>query len=108
MSVPLVAAGRVTLDGSGNGTVRVGPAGNRSWTVNRLTVAGNSATVPKAFVYVGEPVGSPADSTYLGDGAASEVNDLNVPAGLYLTCVFQGGTPGAVHTFQPYGDENPY
>ncbi len=108
--VPIQAIGTVTLDGSGNGTIRIGPdRAGWSWSVERLVVAGTSAAgqVPSVKVYNGEPGGQQIDSTYLGDGAPSEYpNPIPIPSGMYLSIVFANGQPGARHTAQPFGRQS--
>lgn len=92
---------RVTLDGSGTGTVRFGPSrpGER-WRVTSVSVSTSTNTnTPVAKVYRGTPApGAFISGTY--DGALDTDPELNelLWAGEYLSVQWTGGDSGATAT----------
>ncbi|WP_301177240.1 hypothetical protein [Actinomadura geliboluensis] len=99
---------QTVLDGSGNGSVRLGPTrhGVRQ-VIRRIAVQTSSDTrVPLAKIYRGG-IGDAAfiSGTFVGsfdadDGLAEELDH-----GEYLTVAWTGGDPGAVATATWSGDE---
>lgn len=99
----------VTLDGSGNGQVSIGPPSGTTWRL-RLANVSTTGTVrqPQAFLYRGSSSGplEQIDSTFLGNSAASGlVAGAPFFSGQVLWAKWVGGDPGAVATIQAYGQQ---
>lgn len=99
----------VTLDGSGNGQVSVGPPSGTVWRL-RLASVSTTGTVrqPQAFLYRGSTSGplEQIDSTYLGNSASSgKVAGAPFYSGQVLWAKWTGGDAGAVATLQAYGQQ---
>jgi hypothetical protein len=95
----------VKLDGSGNGTVRLGPSGAReTWTVSYVHVQTNQAPASitneaQCFVYSGTAAdeGAFVDSTSSGSTGDSTDSASGYPVtiGEWIWAVWSGGDPGA-------------
>ena len=90
---------QVTLDGSGNGQVSIGPQiPGVSWTITGVAVLVNNGVatnIPEFFLYNGaaQP-GNFLSGSYTGNNDAdSELNVILYP-GQVLTGVWTGGDPG--------------
>lgn len=105
-TLPLRDTLSVTLDGSGNGTIRTGPTSHReTWRVSTVSVK-CSATVTtgacEARLYVGNAATDPnfRDNTFSGDtGAISDVlsdEDVRLPNAIIIT--WTGGVAGSIAT----------
>jgi hypothetical protein len=99
----------VTLDGSGNGQVSIGPPSGTVWRL-RLANVSTTGTVhqPQAFLYRGSTSGpqEQIDSTYLGNSASSaKVAGAPFFSGQVLWAKWTGGDPGATATLQAYGQQ---
>lgn len=95
MSGQLQVGSPVTLDGTGAGSVTIGPGrqGER-WNVARYTTNGASATEPSLQVFRGSDM---IDTTPRGNGDVSEMSaDLILWAGESLRFAYTAGTPGAI------------
>lgn len=110
-TVPLTASASVTLSGSGNGTVTLGPSlPGVSWnpsTVAVLVQPASTTVVSQFLLYNGPAQPSNfAGGTYTGDNNST---DLAVPpmfAGAVLTGVWTGGNPGATATMTVTGTQD--
>lgn len=111
---PLVAAKTVTLDGSGNGTVQLGPVPTYTeWRVERLSVSatgGTGTNQAQVRVYRGDAGADSRveDSTYSGNLDTAEYpNPIRLRAGEYLTVAWAAGRPGASATARLAGETTP-
>ncbi len=96
---------RVTLNGSGNGTVSLGPRNSRQvWNVTNLAVFTTSTVnVPTATAYHGTPSpGSSLGGTYDGNNDSTGIAAMLYP-GQQLSVQWTGGDAGAVATVSLYG-----
>lgn len=108
--VPLSDFVQVTLDGSGNGTARIGPrAHGQLWkpTVASIKMTGSTPTgQATCYVYAGGYVGDAnfIDSTYdvLND-STDRVSGQALQLGQYVFAVWSGGNPGATATLTVNG-----
>ncbi len=99
----------VTLDGSGNGQVSIGPPSGAVWAL-RLASVSTTGTVkqPQAFLYRGSSSGpiEQIDSTYLGNSSSSgKVAGAPFFSGQVLWAKWTGGDAGAIATLQAYGQQ---
>lgn len=96
--------GSTTLSAAGAGTVALVPSRLETWQVTRIAVSStSSASEPEADVYVGTM--SPANflgGTYSGSKDQSD-EDVTIPPGTPLICVWTGGDPGAEATLSIFG-----
>lgn len=96
------------LDGSGNGTARLGPIGAREiWAPSSASVEVSSAVAEaSAKIYVGDMI-SPkfVDGTLSGSTGDStdRVSAYTVKLGAFISAVWSGGDPGAVATLTVAG-----
>lgn len=94
---PLRTFAQVTLDGSGNGQVSIGPSGVESWQVQRVAVTVSSATLePTAKIYRNHV--SPASfigGTYAGSNDADTDLHEQLQPGDTLIAVWEDGDAGA-------------
>lgn len=110
-SVPIVpGAGTVVLDGSGNGTVKLGPIGPREkWFPTSAGVSASSHVAEAACtLYVGDaPIrGNFRDATLSGStGDSSGRCTGPIPLGWFVWAVWTGGDPGAVATLTVTGSK---
>jgi len=106
-TVPLNESGSVTLDGSGNGTVRIGPANQfQTWVVSTIsTVVSSNANEPVFKAYRGNTPDQSAfiDGTFTGSSDSTNVS-LTLYPGMKITGVWKGGDPGATATMTLIGD----
>lgn len=106
MQLQLNESASVTLDATGAGVARLGPRrAGVQWAVRKVTISSTSATsqVPTAELFLGEPSGTPLDSTYDGNRNSTDV-DVSLWSGQYLSLRWAGGTPGATGTLAVLGD----
>jgi hypothetical protein len=103
-TVPLTAKDTVKLDGSGNGTLKLGPIGAREvWHPENihLSVATNTNEA-QCNVYVGDsPIASNfRDGTFSGSSGDStdRINADVVKVGAYVWAVWTGGDANAIAT----------
>ena len=99
----------VTLDGSGNGTTRLGPVGPREvWTAAAASVSvATNAAEAQCRIYAG-PAATPSyfvDGTLSGSTGDStdRVSGRAIPLGEFVWAVWTGGDPGAVATLNVIG-----
>lgn len=99
--------GTVTLDASGNGTVKLGPVQGVMWKPENAAVSTTtSVKFPKCDIYVGgsSTPGQLVDSTYTGNSDASgKVGGTVVYPGQYIWAVWSGGDVGATATLSISG-----
>lgn len=107
------ATNSVTLDGSGNGQVQVGPISAREiWYPSNAHVSANSGSVTneaQCLIYVGTSVGTNTfrDGTLSGSSGDSTdaINADEIRVGEYIFAVWIGGDPGATATLNVTGDK---
>lgn len=93
------------LDGSGNGSVRIGPRNSRQrWDVTNIAVMSSSTNaIPTATAYLGAPVaGSSLGGTYDGSNDSAAVS-VSLHPGQFISVAWTGGDPGASATVSLYG-----
>lgn len=99
----------VTLDGSGNGTAKVGPASGQMWQLASVTVStiSQTAPLPQCKMYAG-PQPQPSwqiDATFTGNGDSTGRAATLYP-GNYVWAVWTGGNPGDTATMRALGTVN--
>jgi len=105
----------VTLDGSGNGQVAIGPPPGTVWaldlaTLNVAPAPGQAATInqPQGFLYRGSAQGplELVDTTYTGAQASSgKAGGAPYFSGQMLWAKWTGGDAGAVATLRAFGTQ---
>jgi hypothetical protein len=108
--VPLSDFAQITLDGSGNGTVQLGPrAHGQTWkpTVASIKMSGSTpAGSATCFVYAG---GAATDSNFIDstydvqNDSTDRVSGQALTLGQYVYAVWTGGNPGATATLTVNG-----
>jgi len=105
--VPLNTQASVTLDGSGNGTVQIGPRIGQRWNVTNAAVQiPNAVKIPLANWYVGgAPIpGNFVDGTFTGNmDATGRTSNFSITSGNYVWAVWTGGDSGATATLSILG-----
>ena len=108
---PLTRSGSVTLNGSGNGTVQLGPShANEQWQPSIVSVSCSQAVTTgtcQCQIYCG-PAATQAyfvDGTFSGDtgDSSNAVAGQILWPGTYVFAVFTGGVAGAVATVMVQG-----
>lgn len=107
------ATNTVKLDGSGNGTTKVGPiSGREIWYPSNVHVSVNPGQVTneaQCLIYVGTGVGSNTfrDGTLSGSSGDSSdaVNADEIKVGEYVWAVWIGGDSGQIATLVVTGDK---
>ena len=100
-TVDLNEFGEVVLDGSGNGTVKIGPLSDREvWSPAIAFVQASSAGKEAiATVYMGHDTSNSykVDASFAGSSGDStaRVAGRTVRSGQYVLCTWTGGDPGA-------------
>jgi hypothetical protein len=98
--------GGVKLDGSGNGTVQVGPQSGQRWDVTSTTVStgSQSSPLPQCSIYSGPTAGPPwlLDATFTGNGDQTDTPST-IYNGQYVWAVWTGGNPGDGATVRVQG-----
>lgn len=106
-NVPLNTFANVTLDTSGNGTVKLSPEIGQRWNI--LTAAVSTSTsvkIPQANIYIG---GAPTpsnlvDGTFTGNlDSTSKTAGFVFSNGQYIWAVWTGGDVGALATLSIIG-----
>ncbi len=113
VTVPLSTWATVTLDGSGNGTAKVGPTSLREvWTVAAAAVkVATAAAEAQCSIYGGPDTSAPnfVDLSFTGSSGDSTANfGAPIIAGSYVFAVWAGGDPGAVATLVVTGSKAIY
>lgn len=100
--VPLDIGFSTTLDGSGNGTVVIGPTNSlQTWYPNRISVnVTTNVSEPVFKYYRGRTAGTVnyIDGTYTGSNDSSEVLGVVLHPGEVLLCSWTQGDAGATAT----------
>ena len=105
----LYETGQVILDGSGNGTVRVGPLSAREvWNAANASVkVATNALEARCSIYVGNAATSQyfRDTTLTGSTGDStgKVDSAPIKVGSYIWAVWTGGDPGQQATLTVTG-----
>jgi len=108
LTVPLSVSVRVTLDGSGNGQVQIGPTlAGTSWipplSVGVLVAPVSTSVVSQFQLFNGAPQATNfIGGTYTGDNNSAVVG-IPLELGMVLTGVWSGGNPGATATMTVSG-----
>jgi hypothetical protein len=106
-TVPLDASNTGTLGAAGSATVKIGP--NRVgqvWTVRGVAVfCDTQDPMPRAYLYRGPVVPSGLlSATYTGAQNSTDLSDITLRFGEFLSAVWLLGAPGAIVTVTAYGD----
>ena len=109
-SVPLQVSASVVLDGSGNGSVQLGPQiAGTSWqpaAAGVLVAPVSSAVVSQFKLYLGQP----QPQNFLGGSYTGDNNSAGLSVTLYpgqvITGVWTGGNPGATATLTLSGTQS--
>jgi hypothetical protein len=112
ITVPIVpGVNTVTLNGSGNGTAKIGPVGEREvWmpTVASVSVSPNTNEAT-CKIYAGDSAipGNFIDATLSGSTGDStgRVGGVIVQLGQWIWAVWTGGDPGSVATLNVSGSK---
>lgn len=106
----LIATGTGTLDAAGEVSVTL-PAvpAWETWMLGRLTVDtrdGDGLNIPRCTIYEGSEAGGVIlDDTYTGNSDVSDFSTaIELPAGMFLTAVWSGGSLGEIARVQLYGE----
>lgn len=101
VTVPLNAPANVVLNGSGNGTAKIGPISLREvWTVavaSIMTVEDEVTNESTCNIYAGPDTSAPnfVDTSFTGSSGDSTSNfGQPITAGMYVWAVWTGGDPG--------------
>lgn len=105
MSQPLASL-NLTIAADGTATGEMSPVQyGVKWKITRFTTQSNSVLQTRLFIWLNNIGGFPVDNTYLGNGAASELNNaVTLIGGDKLIWQWQGGTPGGAVTGIAYGE----
>jgi hypothetical protein len=99
-TLPLDESRQITLDGSGNGAVTIGPTYSyQTWTPSQINVQVTSNLSEPVFKYYrGASIGNTnyLGGTYTGSNDQSVVSGQILQPGEVFLCVWTGGDPGAV------------
>ena len=111
MILPLSESASVTLDGSGNGRVRVGPdAHGVKWLPTVVGLAVRPAVnSPQCNIYAGKNVTDAnfVDGTYTGEKNSSDaIAGQELWLGQYVWAVWTAGDPGANATVTVTGTKD--
>ena len=110
-TLPLSEAAFVTLNGSGAGTARLGPAAHGVvWKPSRIAIKTSSAVLsPTCQVYVGNAATSEnfIDGTFTGQqNATDSAVGQQLRLGMYVWAVWTGGDAGAQATLTVTGSKD--
>lgn len=107
--LPLNESVSVALDGSGNGTVRLGPSNaSQQWVPSNLACSVTSNTSEPIFVAYNGSVSNAnrIGGTYTGSNDNTDVNGVTLYPGSVVTGVWTNGDPGATATMSLQGAVN--
>jgi hypothetical protein len=100
-TVPLNASGSVTLNGSGNGQVALGPSlpGTAWYPTGASVIVSSSGSVPTLKLYLGS-VGQSnfIGGSYTGNNDTASVSAITLYPGQVIIAVWAGGDSGATAT----------
>ncbi len=108
--VPLSETQQITLDGTGTGTARLGPAFGQSWSPSTVSVKASTAILEaQCRIYLGSDTsdvnfvdGTLSGST--GDSTDRITGPFRLPN--YIFAVWTGGDAGAVATLSVLGSRD--
>lgn len=105
MSQPLASLNlTIAADGTAQGEMSPVIYGTE-WKITRYTTQSTSTLQTRLFMWLNFRDGFPVDTTYLGNGAASELpNPITLGPSDKLVWRWEGGTPGAAVTGVAYGE----
>lgn len=114
MRVPLDQSATVTLNGSGNGTAKLGPLTAReTWYPSNVHVRTNQTSVTNeatCAIYVGDQAitWNFRDTTFTGSSGDStgKVSADRIRSGQYVWAVWTGGDAGAVAVLNVTGERD--
>jgi hypothetical protein len=109
-TVPLNESGQVTLDGSGNGFVALGPLYTaQTWVPTQLNVNANVAPlIEPTFKYYRGTAG-PSNylgGTYTGSNDSTDISGITINPGEKIYGVWSGGSPGTLMAMTLQGTIN--
>jgi hypothetical protein len=100
-----IKPGQGHFDAAGEAIVTIAVPAGCLWDIEATTVSTTSTVRTTASVYLGSPSpGAMVDSTYSGNRDTSDTKHT-VIGGETITCVWTGGTPGAVATIRITGQQ---
>ena len=110
-TLPLSESGFVTLNGSGNGTVKIGPGAHGVvWKPSRIAVKVSSATLsPTCQIFIGNTATAEnfIDGTFTGQqNATDSAVGQELRLGQYVWAVWTGGDVGAQATVTVTGSKD--
>lgn len=101
-TLPLDEFGQVTLDGSGNGAVRIGPLYSyQTWKPTQINVVVSTNTKEPVFKYYRGTSAGGANflgGTYTGSNDSSDISGQILHPGESFFCQWTGGDAGALAT----------
>lgn len=108
MGFPVDNNKSVTLDASGNGTVKVGPTNSgQLWHITRASVQVSSNTKePTANLWLGNKAKF-ISGTYTGSNDTDDALNEYLGGTGYIMCIWTGGDPGATATLTIAGEQGP-
>ena len=112
MQVPLNESAHVVLDGSGNGTAKIGPISAREvWHPGNVHVSASTNTAEaECATYIGDsPIAANfVDATFSGSSGDSSdrCNSYTVKVGWFVWAVWTGGDAGATATLSVTGTKD--
>lgn len=108
-SYPLNTADKVIIDGSGNGTVKLGPIIAQTWNLANAAIRIPGAIkIPQCRIYMGATATDDnlIDATYSGAlNATSLVSAFPLTQGKFIFAVWAGADVGATAWLSIYGTE---
>lgn len=107
-TIPLNEGKSITLDGSGNGTVLLGPTNVfQTWVPSMAACNVSSNNSEPTFILYNGKSSSPLNqlaSTYVGSNDVAGLAGVTIYPGGYVTGLWKGGDPGATATLILTGD----
>jgi hypothetical protein len=107
--LPLNESASVVLDGSGGGTVRLGPSNaSQQWVpTNAACSVSTNVSEPIFVLYNGNASNANrVGGTYTGSNDNTDVNGVTLYPGSVFTGVWTNGDPGATATLSVQGQVN--
>lgn len=98
-TLPLLESAQVTLDGSGNGAIIIGPQyAMQKWIPTGVSCQTTTNVSEPVFkVYHGKSSGAQLlDGTYTGSNDSTTMGNIFIYHGDALYCAWTGGDPGAI------------
>lgn len=101
-------SGQVTLDGSGNGALRIGPLYTaQTWMPTQINVQTSTNVKEPVFKYYRNSVGATSflGGTYTGSNDQSDISGQILHPGEAFVCVWTGGDAGAIASVNLNGEK---